>query len=133
MIQWQEKDFTLRWARQWMISDGMKKPSPHTVAGNEMGKLRNRPYQRSIVEQTFDRMIELFVPEWLQRVTTASTATPVFICGMFRSGSTLVEQMLASHPSITAGGELDYLPWLVAERLAPYPDGVMKRIPGEAG
>ena len=94
-------------------------------SGNEMGKLRNRPYERSIVEQTFGRIIELFVPEWLQRVTTASTATPVFICGMFRSGSTLVEQMLASHPSITAGGELDYLPWLVAERLAPYPDGVI--------
>ena len=93
--------------------------------GNEMGKLRNRPYERSIVEQTFGRIIELFVPEWLQRVTTASTATPVFICGMFRSGSTLVEQMLAGHPSITAGGELDYLPWLVAERLAPYPDGVI--------
>ena len=94
-------------------------------SGNEMGKLRNRPYERNIVEQTFDRMIELFVPEWLQRVTTASTATPVFICGMFRSGSTLVEQMLAGHPSISAGGELDYLPWLVAERLAPYPDGVI--------
>ena len=93
--------------------------------GNEMGKLRNRSYERSIVEQTFGRIIELFVPEWLQRVTTASTATPVFICGMFRSGSTLVEQMLAGHPSITAGGELDYLPWLVAERLAPYPDGVI--------
>ena len=94
-------------------------------SGNEMGKLRNRPYERSIVEQTFGRIIELFVPEWLQRVTTASTATPVFICGMFRSGSTLVEQMLAGHPSISAGGELDYLPWLVAERLAPYPDGVI--------
>ena len=93
--------------------------------GNEMGKLRNRPYERSIAEQTFGRMIELFAPEWIKRVTTASTAAPVFICGMFRSGSTLVEQILAGHPSITAGGELDYLPWLVAERLAPYPDGVM--------
>ena len=94
-------------------------------SGNEMGKLRNRPYERSIVEQTFVRIIELFVPEWLQRVTTASTATPIFICGMFRSGSSLIEQMLAGHPSISAGGELDYLPWLVAERLAPYPDGVI--------
>ena len=95
-------------------------------SANEMGKLRNRAYERSTAEQTFDRMIELFSSEWLQRVTTASTAAPIFICGMFRSGSTLIEQILAGHPSITAGGELDYLPWLVAERLAPYPDGVVR-------
>ena len=94
-------------------------------SANQMGKLRNPPYDRNIVEQAFDRIIELFTPEWIGRVTTASTAAPIFVCGMFRSGSTLIEQILAGHPSITAGGELDYLPWLVAERLAPYPDGVI--------
>lgn len=94
-------------------------------SANELGRLRNKPYEKSTVEQAFARIIELFTPEWLRRVTTASTATPIFICGMFRSGSTLIEQILAGHPSVTAGGELDYLPWLVAERLAPYPDGVM--------
>lgn len=35
---------------------------------------------------------------------------PIFIVGMPRSGSTLVEQMLASHPNVQAGGELPYLP-----------------------
>ncbi len=91
---------------------------------NDMGRLRNQPYDRGAAEQGFERIVELFTPEWIRRVTTASTATPIFICGMFRSGSTLIEQVLAGHPSITAAGELDYLPWLVAERLAPYPDGV---------
>ena len=33
-------------------------------------------------------------------------AAPIFILGMPRSGSTLVEQVLAGHPSVTAGGEL---------------------------
>ena len=28
--------------------------------------------------------------------------------GMFRSGSTLFEQVLAAHPRVTAGGEIDY-------------------------
>ena len=93
-------------------------------AANDMGRLRNQPYDRGAAEQGFERMIELFTPEWIRGVSTASTVTPIFICGMFRSGSTLIEQVLAGHPSITAGGELDYLPWLVAERLAPYPDGV---------
>jgi tetratricopeptide (TPR) repeat protein len=35
---------------------------------------------------------------------------PIFIVGMPRSGTTLVEQILASHPKVTAGGEIDF--WL---------------------
>jgi tetratricopeptide (TPR) repeat protein len=46
---------------------------------------------------------------------------PVFICGMFRSGSTLLEQVLAGHPEVVAGGEIDWLPRLAFERLAPFP------------
>jgi len=47
--------------------------------------------------------------------------SPIFICGMFRSGSTLVEQLLARHPSIAAGGELEFIPAMVREELRPYP------------
>ncbi|MEX0694789.1 MAG: sulfotransferase [Rhodospirillales bacterium] len=36
-------------------------------------------------------------------------AAPIFICGMPRSGTTLVEQMLAAHPDVTAAGEVDIL------------------------
>lgn len=41
---------------------------------------------------------------------------PVFICGMFRSGSTLCEQMLGRHPLVRSAGELDLVPTLI-ERL----------------
>lgn len=37
-------------------------------------------------------------------------ATPIFIVSLPRSGSTLLEQMLGSHPSIEAVGELPYIP-----------------------
>lgn len=51
-------------------------------------------------------------------------AGPIFICGMFRSGSSLVEQILASHPQVCLGGELDLLPALVAQHLGPaHPGG----------
>lgn len=93
-------------------------------AANELGRLRNPPYDRLAAEQGLDQLIELFDSDWIRDAATGSTASPIFICGMFRSGSTLVEQILASHPSVTAGGELDYLPWLLARRLAPYPQGV---------
>jgi hypothetical protein len=51
----------------------------------------------------------------------AGAPRPIFICGMFRSGSTLAEQLLARHPLVTAGGELELLPELVRSALAPYP------------
>jgi len=48
-------------------------------------------------------------------------ASPLFICGMYRSGSSLIEQVLAAHPRVTAGGELDFLLRVAAERFAPFP------------
>jgi tetratricopeptide (TPR) repeat protein len=53
-----------------------------------------------------------------------STVQPIFVCGMFRSGSTLVEQLLAGHPEVQAGGELDFLPRAVQTRLAPFPESI---------
>jgi tetratricopeptide (TPR) repeat protein len=43
------------------------------------------------------------------------SAVPVFILGMPRSGSTLVEQILAAHPGVVAGGELDFIEASVGE------------------
>ena len=40
----------------------------------------------------------------------ASDPAPIFIVGLPRSGSTLLEQILASHPAIEGTGELPYLP-----------------------
>ncbi len=39
--------------------------------------------------------------------------TPIFVLGMPRSGTTLVEQILASHPKVLGAGELLFLPYLV--------------------
>lgn len=46
--------------------------------------------------------------------TSAPTNSPIFIVGMPRSGSTLVEQILASHPDVEAMGELFALPNIAA-------------------
>jgi tetratricopeptide (TPR) repeat protein len=43
-----------------------------------------------------------------------ATHGPVFICGMFRTGSTLLEQMLAAHPRFAPLGESDFWPRRVA-------------------
>lgn len=62
---------------------------------------------------------------------------PVFIIGMPRSGTSLIEQILASHPEVHGGGELPFLGDLVNElqtRLqAPYPQFMTGLSAGQAG
>lgn len=100
-------------------------------AANALGKQRNQPYDRRVTAQAFDQLISLFEHDWIERNATESTASPIFVCGMFRSGSTLIEQMLSAHPEITSGGELDFLPWLIARNLGPYPQRVSNVSPRE--
>jgi len=78
-------------------------------------------YDRARHEALVDALIATFTPQWVQAHASNSRAEPLFVCGMFRSGSTLAEQVLASHPRVTSGGELDVLPRLVATALQPFP------------
>lgn len=79
-------------------------------------------YDRGRQERFVDELIATFGA----RAPAAHTSEPppVFICGMFRSGSTLVEQVLAAHPRVTAGGELSLLARLVRSNLVPFPQSI---------
>lgn len=77
-------------------------------------------YDPAAHERYIDALIAAFPAPTAPR--TGDPAAPtIFICGMFRSGSTLLEQALAGHPGVTAGGEIPTLPAL-ARQLAPFPD-----------
>jgi tetratricopeptide (TPR) repeat protein len=80
----------------------------HYRAGNEESSKRLRPYERATTEALFRRLRERFTAAWLGSVEPVSDRPLVFVCGMYRSGSTLLEQMLAAHPAVTGGGELDW-------------------------
>lgn len=79
-------------------------------------------YDREAQERLVDRLIASF-----DRPADDSAAgpSPVFICGMFRSGSTLAEQILAGHGKVTPAGELDLVPAIVAS-IPDYPEGAAK-------
>ena len=57
-----------------------------------------------------DRLVARCTPEWIARAHElgSSDATPVFVLGMPRSGTTLVEQIISNHPQAGAGGELHF-------------------------
>ena len=62
-------------------------------------------------ELTQRKIIETFTPELLgqAQAPTSEGPVPCFIVGMPRSGSTLIEQILASHSMVGGLGELPYI------------------------
>lgn len=80
-------------------------------------------YDRDAVNRRFDRYRNTFALERLPRLSrsTVQDETPVFILGMPRSGTSLVEQILDSHPEVAGGGELPGIPG-ATQSLPDYPD-----------
>jgi tetratricopeptide (TPR) repeat protein len=62
-------------------------------------------------ELQHDKLAEVFTNDIFERKSAATPAdiTPVFILGMPRSGSTLIEQILASHSMVEGADELPYV------------------------
>lgn len=56
----------------------------------------------SSIKEVFDRSVAPQTPN------DGQMPTPIFVLGMPRSGTTLVEQILASHPAVEGGGEIHY-------------------------
>jgi len=91
----------------------------HFERGNRIKSARLPPYDRASEEQRTGEIIEAFSPEWLAAVEPVSTRKLAFITGMFRSGSTLFEQVLAAHPQVTPGGEIEYFGQLLQKSQSP--------------
>jgi len=72
--------------------------------------LTGQSYRAGEASQMAHKLREFFQAHRLGILPRASvradTAQPVFIAGFPRSGTTMVEQMLSAHPSISAGDEL---------------------------
>lgn len=86
-------------------------------------------YDRAGWESWVDRMIAAFPHAPTSGAAAAGVPRPIFICGMFRSGSTLIEQLLASHPAVTPGGELELLPSIAQRVLTSFPDTIASAPP----
>ncbi|MEE8444459.1 MAG: sulfotransferase, partial [Alphaproteobacteria bacterium] len=80
-------------------------------------------YDPSAVEHAVDEQIAAFGRDAFAQAGASDSEIPVFIVGMPRSGTSLIEQILASHPEVAGAGELMFLGEAVGRlrREADYP------------
>lgn len=91
---------------------------------------RGWEYNAQLHHKNIKRLIKTFSPEFFKRTSGfgLDTITPVFIVGMPRSGTTLTEQILASHPLVLGIGERNFASLSIQklrqgdENIDDYPD-----------
>ncbi len=67
------------------------------------------PLDRRAFQEDVDRTLAFFNRERFERETPIQQTTlPIFIACLPRSGSTLLEQLIAAHPDAAGAGELDF-------------------------
>ena len=82
----------------------------------EGNRLNGAQFDRQGHERLVTSLVETYDRTFVQNAPRADHGSdrPVFIVGMPRSGTTLVEQILASHPDVFAAGELQDIHRMVA-------------------
>jgi tetratricopeptide (TPR) repeat protein len=85
----------------------------HYQSANE---LDNKKLDMEWMGGKFDELITVFSEEDIARRPRASNKSrlPIFIVGMPRSGTSLIEQILATHGDVYGAGELEAMPNLVS-------------------
>lgn len=88
-------------------ADSMK----HFDQANEYAYERyiaRRPFSRPAERNYFERTCNTFTRESLAGKTESqsSSSKPILIVGMIRSGTTLLDQIVSSHPDVSTAGEL---------------------------
>jgi tetratricopeptide (TPR) repeat protein len=101
----------------------------HILRGNALVR-RQISYNEAEVLRRFEQIRQVFDRDLIgeKQDLGQTSPLPIFILGMPRSGTTLVEQILASHPSVFGAGELRTMGSLVKELKGPgdtaYPEAV---------
>jgi tetratricopeptide (TPR) repeat protein len=101
-----------------------KESMAHYDVANGDAAIAQRVYSRYDPE-AFPRFLStcqaIFAPEFFLRHSGLANPSrqPIFIVGMMRSGTTLMEQILSSHPEVTAAGEQHFWTSLAPSLIHP--------------
>lgn len=85
------KDYATAWS-YYLKANALNK---HTLPAYD------KSYYESLIQECKTRELTI--------APVCSNVQPIIICGMFRSGSTLLERIVGSNPSVAMGGEIEYL------------------------
>jgi tetratricopeptide (TPR) repeat protein len=115
-----------------------EKALEHYIIGGRM-KRAQLDYKEGETHGFFDSIMAAFPKEAFENRKFAGLDDdrPVFIVGMPRSGSTLVEQILSSHPDVYGAGEVKYLARALGQlrdrfpSLPKYPEMMSKITPAQ--
>ncbi len=79
----------------------------HFRIANDISR-KSSAFDFAAFTEKIDRLIKVFSPAFFaeRRAFGSESERPVFIVGMPRSGTTLIEQIVASHPNVFGAGEL---------------------------
>jgi predicted Zn-dependent protease len=93
------------------------------AAGSKLRRML-LPYDAAVLPEMVARSKVLFTPQFFAARAGGGLpdSAPIFIVGLPRSGSTLLEQILASHPAVEGTAELVYINDLVQRLKAAFPN-----------
>ncbi|MBT5415077.1 MAG: tetratricopeptide repeat protein [Rhodospirillaceae bacterium] len=102
--------------RQYDGAKAYDRAFDHYIRGNAL-KRRSQPFDPETFESFVSTLIDIFTPEYFaaREGFGDPSELPVFVVGMPRSGSTLVEQIISAHPEAHGAGELWTMHKLIAE------------------
>lgn len=85
-----------------------------------------KPYDREAQHRLFAEIRACFEPDGVPEAPSspAPDRRPIFIVGMLRSGTTLVERILGAHSQVHACGELGLAPAAARKHLGPRPGAI---------
>lgn len=103
---------------------------PHFAEGCKLKRATLR-YDAGQLTQHFSDIIRIFDRKTIDRLRGGGNPSrlPIFVLGMPRSGTTLTEQIIASHPDVHGAGELPILPRISqynsTEPGTPFPNNIL--------
>lgn len=102
----------------------------YVESGNQIRK-KNLNYTIATDQALFSHIKTLFskiIPEAIDTENAPLSGTPVFVLGMPRSGTSLIEQILASHSQVHGAGELELLNGMAADLLGGVSAGRLRAV-----
>ena len=109
---WQEAELRFAIGKYCDDVEDFERAFENYRRANELLKSVALKYDRQAQSDLADDLIRGHSRETLARVADSGSTSmkPVFVLGMPRSGTSLVEQIIASHPSAKGAGELPFWP-----------------------